>query len=156
MNTSKTSTGFPVTLIIGIAIFAGGLFMLVETSEFVTHAARTTGKVESVELGDADGATTYHPVFVYTDSAGVEHRKRSAYGSTTFRFSLGSHVKVLYDPNAPTRARIDSFESLWLFPLLFIGSSLVFITNYYRWKWSTARKSQAQTVGHTHDVTVPR
>jgi hypothetical protein len=65
-------------------------------------------------------------------------------------------VKVLYDPNAPTRARIDSFESLWLFPLLFAGSGLVFIINYYRCKWSTARKSQLETVSRAPDATVPR
>ena len=127
------STRFPITVIIGSVVFIIGFCMLTRAYHFVAHATKTTGKVVAIDHGDADGVTTVHPVFVFTDAAGIEHRCRSPYGSSTFFFAPGEQVTVLYDAAVPTHAKIDSFQSIWLFPLVFMGAGVLFVTNHYRW-----------------------
>jgi hypothetical protein len=74
-----------------------------------------------------------HPVFVFTDVAGIEHRCRSPYGSSPCFYAPGEQVTVLYDAAVPTHAKIDSFESIWLFPFAFTGTGVFFIASHYRW-----------------------
>ena len=124
---------FPISVIMGVVFLVAGLCMFAKAYDFVAHATKTTGKVVAIDHGDADGATTLHPVFMFTDAAGVEHKCRSPYGSSTYSFVPGEQVTVLYDPAVPTHAEIDSFRSIWLFPLLFMGGGVFFVANHYRW-----------------------
>jgi hypothetical protein len=124
---------FPITVIIGCVFFISGLCMLAKAYDFVTHATRTSGKVVAIDQGDADDVSTIHPVFVFTDATGVEHRCRSPYGSSWFFFAPGQRVPILYDPAVPTHAEIDSFESIWLFSFISMGMGVFFIASHYRW-----------------------
>jgi hypothetical protein len=112
---------FSISVIMGVVFLVSGIYMLAKACDFVSHANKTSGRVVSIETGDADDATTFHPVFIFTDAAGVEHRCRSPYGSSAFFFKPGEQVKILYDAAVPTHAEIDSFQSIWLFPFMFMG-----------------------------------
>lgn len=48
------------------------------------------------------------PVFAFRDHRGAEHRVQMMRGSDGFPPSPGTTVPVLYDPQAPARARIDT------------------------------------------------
>lgn len=43
------------------------------------------------------------------------------------QFNVGDKVTVLYDPNDPQRASIESFVTLWLFPTIFGGIGAVML-----------------------------
>ena len=128
------SARFPISIVMGVVFFVIGFCMLAKAYDFVTHATKTNGKVVTIEQGDANDVTTLHPVFVFTDAVGTEHRCRSPYGSSTFFHVPGQQITVLYDAKVPTHAEIDSFESIWLFPFIFMGTGVFFVVNHLRWR----------------------
>ena len=123
----------PITAIFGGAFLVLGLWMAAKACDFVAHAAKTTGTVVAVEKDDSTEGTMYHPAFVFKDAAGVEHRCVSSSGSSITFSRPGQQVTVLYDPAVPSRAELDSFQSIWLFPCLFTVAGAYFIANHYRW-----------------------
>ena len=87
---------------------------------FVSRAVRANGRItELVERHDSDnGNTNFYPVFIFADSNGIEHTIYSNTGSYPPAYHVGDNVGVLYIPNVPEKAAIDSFIYLWLVPLL--------------------------------------
>src|SRR5213075_1547158 len=81
---AQMNARFPISVIMGVVFLVAGLCMFAKAYDFVAHATKTTGKVVAIDHGDADGATALHPVFMFIDAAGVEHKCRSPYGSSTY------------------------------------------------------------------------
>jgi hypothetical protein len=82
------------------------------------------GVVVGVEPGN-DGEGSF-PVVSFTTPDGQAHRFRDGL-SSSFSPAVGGPVEVLYDPAAPSRARVKSFWSLWLAPLFFGGFGLAIV-----------------------------
>ena len=103
-----------------------GLIWLAMTGWFTVRAAKTLGVVIEMErVESSKGGPTFHPVFTFTDGAGLVHTQRTPFGSSSFTFEPGEKVTVLYDPSAPKNSKIDSFETVWLGPLLVTGIGLL-------------------------------
>jgi hypothetical protein len=68
-----------------------------------SRGPRGGGQAEIVEFTGPDGRTVQFTEKVY---------------STRLIQVEGHTVKVLYDPNTPTRARINGFSTLYFFPIL--------------------------------------
>lgn len=56
---------------------------------------------------------------------GERHEFRSWLSTSPPQFDVGEKVTVLYDPRDPQHARIESFVTLWLFPVIFGGIGAV-------------------------------
>ncbi len=67
----------------------------------------------------------YQPVFTFTDSGGISHTQRSSSGSSEFSFEIGERVTVLYDPDTPRHSKIESFETVWLGPVVVTSFGLL-------------------------------
>lgn len=134
-------TLFSISVIAGCIFIASGLYMFVKAYDFFTHSTKTTGRVISMSYGDVDGATTYHPVVVFTNLSGIEHTQQSSYGSSTFNFKPGEPIAVRYTSE---RVEVDSFESIWLFPVSFIAMGVFFIIGHFRW----LRKMKLKKINH--------
>ena len=110
----KLRTAFWILGPLGLAILAGALYLLVTTGVFVASAARARGKVtDLVESRSNDGSGTWHPVVSF-DVRGESFTFQSKFGSRPAPYDIGDAVDVLYDPDDPRNARIDSFRGLWL------------------------------------------
>ena len=127
-----------VTKIVG-SVFAGvgtlftviGVVNALDTRSFVTTAIPAQGTVIDVvrrSSSDSDGDVSYayYPVIKFTPSSGAANIFESNTGSNPPSFSKGQTVEVLYNPQQPNSARINSWFSLWGFPAIFIGVGSVF------------------------------
>ncbi len=109
-------------------IFAGvGLWAYFDDKALADAGLRAGGTV--VELSrsrDSEGSVSFRPVVAFRDARGIEHQFVGSLGSNSSRHSIGETVGVIYDPDAPGRARIDGFMDRFFLPLMFGGIGSIF------------------------------
>lgn len=136
--------------IVGFFILLGSAFVVIggiwmhRTSEFRTASLRAEGVVvEMVNIGRG----RYAPVFEFDDQTGRRHRIYFRHASNPPRFEAGEQVQVLYAPDDPAGARIDSLLGLWLGPGIFVllGSTFVVVAGLVGWYlWRSDRPFTGQ------------
>ena len=89
-----------------------------KTAKFLEVALGAEGKVLRMEKRKSSEGAIYYPVFSFIDREGKEHEIHSSYGSYPPRYEVGDSISVLYEPQNPRKAEIDSFLSLWLGPVI--------------------------------------
>jgi len=105
-------------LILGIGglIAAGGVLMGLGNLRHVLYGERAEGVViEIVREGDM-----YAPVVRFRLPQGGPMEVRDL-ASSAPDFAVGDAVTVLYLPETPADFRLDTFDRLWLVPLLLAG-----------------------------------
>ncbi|HEX8915788.1 MAG TPA: DUF3592 domain-containing protein [Humisphaera sp.] len=77
---------------------------------------------------DREAGVLYYPHFRFTDAAGQTHDVASSTGQYPAAYAKGDRLKVRYLPARPQEAEADTWTSLWLFPVVFVGvGSLVWL-----------------------------
>lgn len=110
-------------VIIAVMIIGPG-FLLLSFMEFrrvrklLKFGIRTTGKVGKIEAHQEWGSEgvkryCYYPVFSFTDEAGQNHVVKAQNGCPRSVYSIDQGVSIIYDPDKPEGARIESFFHLW-------------------------------------------
>ncbi|GIW72147.1 MAG: hypothetical protein KatS3mg102_1689 [Planctomycetota bacterium] len=112
-------------LAIGLLLAALAAYFLWDAMGFRATAASTEGTVIGLAWTSSTGTTshTMHtaaPVVEFTAN-GQRYRFTSSVSSNPPAYSVGERVQVLYDPEQPQRARIDSF---WQLHLLWLATGL--------------------------------
>ena len=75
--------------------------------------------IELVKQGSRDQyGQAYAPRFEFQTPDGERREVLSDTGSSPAGFSVGDRVTVLYKPDDPSNAKIDTFGQLWLFPVI--------------------------------------
>jgi len=111
-----------ISLPVGLGLGSLGFFVYRRVCRFRRSAASAEGTVVDFrENVDDDGDTSYYPIFRFQDTAGQEHQICSDVGSNPPGFKKGYLVSILYDPNNPANARIDTFSQLWLGPVILLA-----------------------------------
>jgi len=86
-----------------------------------------TGNDEQVITGGRSSARTYYfPQIAFTSANGERISFKSTGGSKV-AIAQGTVIPLLYDPAQPHEATLNSFGSLWLFPLVLSLLSLPFL-----------------------------
>ena len=113
---------------IGLPFLIGAAITFVQVAAFVASATKTEATyVGSVaQSGGNHGGTFLHPRFRFTTRDGRVRTITSTFGSTDQPYDDGDQVELLYDPQRPEHAKVDSFQ-LWLTPL-FLAPFGVFFT----------------------------
>ncbi len=116
-----------VFLSVGMLFLVLAGFALGSDRDAAADALPADGTVIALErrLQD-DGGVTYAPIVEWVDDSGDRHRLVSSTGSYPSTYALGDGVSVLYDPDRPGRAVIDSFGQRFTGILIFGGIGLVF------------------------------
>jgi len=99
--------------IVGLAMLAGALALYVDARTFLREAAQAPGTVVELLPVRSDGSTTWKPVVRFTTEAGREVEVTSSSSSSPPAYERGETVTVYYRPEAPAKARISGFFSLW-------------------------------------------
>jgi len=104
----------------GIAMIVAGIWYGAESMAFLDTAARTDGTVIALKRErSAKGMALDHPVVRFTHpESGEAVEFKSRFGIWPSPFAVGEPVEVAYDPADPSQAKIDSFWTIWLLPLL--------------------------------------
>ncbi len=102
----------------------GGAFLYF-TIEFNKNAMPVTGWVVDVSAHYNDGSTTYKPTISYIDENGFKQTGQTNMSSSSYNYPRGAEVNILYDTRNPGEVRINTWFSLWGFPLIFLGVGIV-------------------------------
>ncbi|HEY6814851.1 MAG TPA: DUF3592 domain-containing protein [Croceibacterium sp.] len=114
---------------LGLVFVALGGWSYQQARSFAEQGQRAQGTV--IEMiasrdNDDDGGYTYAPMVEFRDAAGELHRFTSRVGSNPPSYSTGEAVEVIYTPQAPDEAVIDSFADRFLMPSIFGGLGALF------------------------------
>jgi len=112
---------------IGLAVvdLAITFFIYRHTHGFVQSASRAQATItKMVERPGGDSGSVYYPVFSFQDSNRLSHEVYSSSGQYPPAYEVGDKVTVLYQPDKPESAEIDSFWDVWLMSILFAFSGV--------------------------------
>jgi hypothetical protein len=134
-----------------LMIIAGALVL--HTRTFLAESEVATGTVvelvarQSCSRDDDDRVTTcswvYAPRVRFTTGDGREIEFVSSTASSPPSYAEGDAVQVLYRPDRPADARIDSYADLWLAPTIVGGIGVFFAAFAIGWA-VLARRVRAQ------------
>ena len=120
---------FLIFLGVGSIVLAVAALSFLHTRQFVHSSSAGDGVVIENVWRESSGRSrggSYYPRVRFRTGSGQDFVIISSTGSSPPSFRVGERVQVLYSPDNPTRARIDSFGSLWALPLIFGCIGLVF------------------------------
>jgi hypothetical protein len=113
--------------IIGLTFLAVAFFTVRSELAFRAGAISVPGTVVDLQpTSGSKGSTLYKPVFEFADRNDRVHRVTGSVASSPPSFKRGEAVTVLYRPENPDLARLDSFMEAWFLPLIFGGLGTVF------------------------------
>jgi hypothetical protein len=86
-----------------------------------------------VESDDFRGGEVWHPVIEFIDLSGRQRVFTASTGASPPAYQKGDRVGVLYSPEAPEDAKLDTFFSVWGVTLIlaFMSAVLAFITGIF-------------------------
>ncbi|WFU37380.1 DUF3592 domain-containing protein [Bradyrhizobium sp. CB82] len=111
---------FSSVLLVGLLLLALGLFKVGGTVAFLARAERTEARFVGAVARSAGnhGGTFLYPRFRFLTVDGRSITFTSSSGSTDQPYSDGERVEIVYDPRRPEDARLPSFLTLWIAPVL--------------------------------------
>lgn len=123
-----------IPLIAGCSLLVS-LIATVHTADFLRDAKRTTGTVVDLHTTtNDDGDLLFKPTFTF--AANGHDYSVQAYGHVSpSPGDVGDHVDVLYDPTAPSNARIDTFAYTWLISFVTFVLGCVFGAIHFALAW---------------------
>jgi hypothetical protein len=113
--------------LVGLVFLAVAFFSARSELAFRAGAISTPGTVVDLEpTSGSKGGTLYKPVFEFVDRDDHVHRVTGTVASRPPSFKRGEAVTVLYRPENPEEAHLDSFMEAWFLPLIFGGLGSTF------------------------------
>ncbi|MEM6777459.1 MAG: DUF3592 domain-containing protein [Planctomycetota bacterium] len=123
-----------------IPLLAGGsllvsLIATVLTADFLRDAKRTTGTIVDLHpKTNDDGDLLFKPTFAF--AIGGRDYSVSTYGHVSpSPGNVGDRVVVLYDPDFPANARLDTFAYTWAIPTLTFILGCLFGATHFVLAW---------------------
>lgn len=111
----------------GLGMLTAAFFTTRSQIDFRKGTISVPGKVvELTPSRGSEGGTLYTPVFEFVDQADRTHRVKGAVASSPPPYETGEAVTVLYRPEDPEKAQLDSFTESWFVPLIFGSMGTVF------------------------------
>jgi hypothetical protein len=112
--------------LIGLVLLCVSIALAAFTASFLASATRTDGTVVALTEGtSSDSSTSWYPTVEFTVD-GKRYSFQSSTGSNPPSYKKGESVPVAYDADDPSNARISSFWSAYLAPLIVGGLGVVF------------------------------
>lgn len=119
----KSKAGIVICLLIGIPLAIFGIKELLAVKKFVAGGVRTEGTIMEMK----EGPTKFYPRVQFATKDGRTMEFSSGNGSNPPMYKPGDTVPVIYNPNAPQYAVINTFIDLWLGPTIYATAGLLFL-----------------------------
>jgi hypothetical protein len=134
MNRSKLLA--LIFLPLGLAFLVYGVSDLLQVRAFASLAVEAEGTVIAMQ----EGATKYYPRVRFQTRHGQTVEFDAANGSNPPLYEVGERLPVLYLPDNPRYAVINTFIELWLGPLIYAAVGLLLlVTAWLDWLKSRMR-----------------
>jgi hypothetical protein len=113
----------PLFLAVGLLAWSAGLYIYRDTQLLVSRAEHARGVVVALSRS----GSTYAPVVNFKTTRGTEIQFVGKVATSSPRFVKGEALDILYLPDEPTNARINSFLDLWGLPLFLAPFGGIFV-----------------------------
>jgi hypothetical protein len=113
-NKLSLSIGGWVFIATGIITLTIAFFVYRHAQNFVQSASRTQATITKlIERPGQNSSSVYFPVFRFQDANGQAHEIDSSSGQYPPAYKVGDTVTVLYQPQQPEKAKLDTFFDVW-------------------------------------------
>ncbi|SDJ31925.1 Protein of unknown function [Nonomuraea maritima] len=113
---------------IGLLFALVGGKLTIGALNFRKRARRTHGQVVGLRPRRSGQGVTYHPIVRFVTASGIPVEAETPSSGNPPPARPGQQVAVLYDPDAPTRIRLDTATGDgFLFSLIFLGIGIVLL-----------------------------
>jgi len=149
--------------VLALVFCAGGVVLIVlgfrqyaDSRAFVTGAKAAKGEVVGFETYDAPGTDPrddiHYAMVRYETEDGREITFRGPSKDGLVKLKRGDEVRVLYYPDRPEKARVDSFMGLWFAATILwvVGGGAIVVpllTLWQGWKWVKRQEGREQMTG---------
>ena len=118
---------------IGTVLILISIYSITTTAILLAKSNEVTGIVTGYQEGKGGSqlSVVYYPLvtFVCCGNQNIEFTGKP--GVNPPLYEHGESVQVLFEKSKPSDARIYSFTSLWLFPLVGLGLGAFFTTRFF-------------------------
>ncbi|MBO9338424.1 MAG: DUF3592 domain-containing protein [Chloroflexus sp.] len=104
--------------VIGLVLLFIGLFWLNATSERLKRMIDGTGTVVEVTRRRIGDDINYYPRIEFQTQTGETFQFESNTGGSSTSYRVGDQVPILYNPQMPQDATINSWYEIWLPPIV--------------------------------------
>jgi hypothetical protein len=104
--------------VIGLVVLFIGLFWLNATSERLKRMIDGTGTVVEVTRRRIGDDINYYPRIEFQTQTGETFQFESNTGGSSTSYRVGDQVPILYNPQMPQDATINSWYEIWLPPIV--------------------------------------
>jgi hypothetical protein len=122
---SQEMKGVGVLILIGLGLLLGGGCFLLWSLSVALGGEETIGVIVDYKRRMSRNGDLYAPVVGY-EADGQYYEMTSSMATSWKAYEIGDEVSVLYSPDDPGSATINSFTSMWLLPMLLCGGGLAF------------------------------
>ncbi len=105
-----------IFFLIGLGLSVSGVFSIFKVRRQVADSVKTAGTVFGFGKIMGKSGYIYCPQVAFTDAKGRQIKFQSEVGSQPPAYNIGQKVQIIYQPNNPQKAEIDSVMSLWFVP----------------------------------------
>lgn len=112
--------------LVGLLLVVIGVFIFVRTRSFISSSQEVKGTVVRNAYHSGSEGGGYAPVFGFTTIAGQRVEVEDNMQSNPPQFREGEVVDILYDPQNPSRARINKGMNLYFAPILLSIMGMIF------------------------------
>ncbi len=96
-----------------------------EISSFVETEGLVVGNSYITTIEEGNAAGSYLPEVEFSLPNGTKSRFTDKIGSVPPDYEIGSKVKIIYEPENPSNARINSWKRIWLAPVILMTVGLL-------------------------------
>lgn len=138
---------FVSVVLVGLVLLGLGLVELGGTVAFLARAEQTDARFAGAvaRSGGNHGGTFLYPTFQFVTGDGRSMTFTSSSGSTAQPYSDGERIRIAYDPRRPEDARLLSFLTLWIAPVLLCGAGLLLAGGAVILRAGLARQRRGRT-----------
>jgi hypothetical protein len=114
---------------IGSIFLIVGIIITLNTRSFVAKSVTTQGTVIDLirRTSGSSRSSVYYPMIQFTTSSGDRIIFEANSGSSQPAFKKDQQVEVLYNPQQPNSAVINSWAELWLLPVICTAMGSLFV-----------------------------
>ena len=132
-KTSKDWNNFSKVMIgLGIILVGIGAISSIRTLTFLNRAVLVTGEIiELAERKNFSRDILYAPVFTFRDRTGETHTVLSSIARALPAGDVGDRIAILYDPDNPKNAEVNSFVSIWGLSIIVGSLGVIFLVAFW-------------------------
>ena len=114
-------------------MFVFGVKELYQMHKFIANGENAEGIIMQMKKGPGI-LGKYHPLVRFQTRDGETVEFTPGNGSNPPIYEINDHVPVIYNPDYPNFAVINTFNEIWLGPIIYAGLGLLFLMSAsYLW-----------------------